>query len=516
MQQDFSSNNKRIARNTLLLYFRMIIVLFVSLYTSRIILKALGVEDFGIYNAVGGMVAMLSMLTGSLSVATSRFITYELGNKNSKRRRDVFSMSINLMIIVSIVIVVFGETLGLWFLNNKMTIPETRCNAANIVYQLSLLTFVFNILSVPYNASIIAHEKMKIFAYVGVVEVVCKLAIALYLIDAFLDKLIVYSLLLLLLAILIRLFYASYCKKKLKECTYHFTWNLNLCKEMFTFAGWNFLGASTSILRDHGTNVMMNVFFGPAINASRGLSMQVNSAINSFVQNFIMAINPQITKSYAEDNIERTVFLALKGMKLSFLFLIIITFPVFFLTPFLLKLWIDVVPDHSVSFIRLILCFTLIESLSNPYITVIFAIGKLKKNQIIIGTLQVLSFFLTYLSYKLASVPEMAYFFAIITSAICFMVRLKILKELIDFPIMKAITILSKNIAPVTIIVAVSLFVAHVYNLDIIFSFRDFVFKLILSLLFIVIVVSFIGLSREESVYIWRLLKNKFIQPGHK
>ena len=312
------SNNKRIAKNTLLLYLRMLFLMAVSLYTSRVVLSALGVEDFGIYNVVGGVVTMFSMLSGSLSAAISRFITFELGKGNLPKLKRIFSSSVTIQIILSAIIILLIETVGVWFLNAKMVIPEVRVEAANWVLQFSAITFVINLISIPYNAAIIAHERMSAFAYISILEALGKLVIAYLITVSPIDRLVFYAILMCAVALMVRLTYGRYCKKHFEECTYHFVFDFALLKRMSGFAGWNFIGASSAVLRDQGGNLVINLFCGPAVNAARGIAFQVNAAINGFVVNFMTALNPQITKQYAMGNRDYMMNLIFKGARFSF------------------------------------------------------------------------------------------------------------------------------------------------------------------------------------------------------
>ena len=296
---DKSANNKRIAKNTLLLYGRQLFVMVVTLYVSRVVLSSLGVEDYGIYNVIGGLITMFIMVSGSLSSAISRFITFELGKNDLKKMNTVFSTSINIQICIAIIVVLLCETLGVWFLNSQMNIPEGRIFAANWVLQLSLLIFVLNLISIPYNASMIAHEDMNAIAVISIIDVLLKLVVALLIIGSPFDKLVFYMFLLTVEAFVIRIIYGFYCNRKYVECTYHFVYDRNLLKEMFKFAGWNFFGVGAYTLNTQGVNILMNLFFGVTVNAARGVATQVNSAISQFVYSFTTAINPQITKSYA-------------------------------------------------------------------------------------------------------------------------------------------------------------------------------------------------------------------------
>lgn len=310
---DNSANNKRIAKNTLLLYVRMLFLMLVSLYTSRVILNALGVDDYGIYNVVGGFVMMFSMLSSSLSAAISRFLTFELGTGDTEKLKRVFSSSVTIQAGIAIVVILIAETIGLWFLNEKMVIPDNRITAANWCYQFSIITFAINLISVPYNAAIIAHERMSAFAYISIVEGLGKLAIAWCIVVSPIDRLVFFAGLVAALAVIIRFIYGLYCKHHFEECIYHFIYDHNLLKQMCGFAGWNFIGSSSGILRDQGINILLNLFFGPSVNASRGIASKVQQTVQNFVGNFLTALTPQITKKYASGNYQDTFKLVFFG-----------------------------------------------------------------------------------------------------------------------------------------------------------------------------------------------------------
>lgn len=369
----------------------------VSLYTSRVVLNALGVEDFGIYNVVGGVVAMFSVLSGSLSTAISRFITYELGKGNKENLNKIFSSAVTIQFGLAGIIILLAETIGIWFLNIKMNIPEVRMEAANWVFQFSIITFAINLISVPYNASIIAHEKMSAFAYISILEAVGKLTIAYLITISPIDKLIFYAILMCVVALIVRLTYGNYCKRHFSECTYHFSWDKLLLKQMFGFAGWNFIGASSAILRDQGGNVVINLFCGPTVNAARGIAFQVNNAVNQFVTNFMTALNPQITKSYASGDKEYMMTLIFQGARLSFYMLFLLSLPILVNTHYILTLWLKIVPEHAVLFVQLILIFALSESISQPLITAMLATGKIRNYQIIVGGLQMMNLPVSYI-----------------------------------------------------------------------------------------------------------------------
>lgn len=429
-----TSNNKRIAKNTMLLYFRMLLMMVINLYTSRVILKALGVEDYGIYNVVGGMVTMFSIFSASLSSAISRFITFNIGNGNHEKLNSVFSTSINIQLIIGIIIILLLESIGICFLNYKMVIPDDRLVAANWVFQFSTITFVLNLLTVPYNASIIAHEKMSAFAYISILDAILKLIVAYVIVCEPFDRLVFYAMLLMLLGLINRFIYAVYCKRQFEECTYHFVWDKSLLKEMFSFAGWNFIGASSAVLRGQGVNILINLFNGPVVNAARGIAVQVNSAVNQFTSNFMTAINPQITKNYASGNYDYMMKLIFQGARLSFYILLILSLPIIFTTPYLLKLWLDNVPEHTVNFVRLVLVFTMSESLANPLVTAMLATGNIRNYQLVVGGLQLLNLPISYLFLKLGYSPEVVYVVAIVISVICEISRLWMLRSMIGIP----------------------------------------------------------------------------------
>lgn len=452
---DTSANNKRIAKNTLMLYFRMLLTMVVSLYTSRVILGALGVEDFGIYNVVGGVVAMFSMLSGSLSAAISRFITFELGTGNKERLSLVFSSSVTIQLALCVIALLLAETIGIWFLNNKMIIPESRIIAANWVFQLSLLSFVINLISIPYNAAIIAHEKMSAFAYISMFEAVSKLLVAYCIVFSPFDKLILYAILLSAISIIIRVIYGVYCKKRFSECRFHLVFNQDILRQMFGFAGWNFIGASSALLRDQGSNIVINMFFGPAVNAARGIAFQVNAAINSFVSNFMTALNPQITKSYAHGDHEYMMMLLFQGARFSYYILLILSLPVIINTDYILQLWLGQVPAHTVRFIQLVLVFGMCESISSPLITAMLATGKIRNYQLMVGGLQMLNLPVSYFLLCRGAIPETVFVVAIVISQICLASRLYMLRGLIGLKVRDYVKKVYLNVIMVSIASAI-------------------------------------------------------------
>ena len=486
-----------------MLYFRMLFLMVVSLYTSRVVLNALGVEDFGIYNVVGGVVAMFSMLSGSLSAAITRFITYELGTGNRENLKKIFSSAVTIQIGLAIVIILLAEAAGIWFLNVKMNIPETRMTAANWVFQFSILTFAINLISVPYNASIIAHERMSAFAYISILEALGKLAIAYLITVSPMDRLIFYALLMCVVALLIRLVYGGYCKKHFEECTYHFLWDKDLLKHMFGFAGWNFIGASAGVLRTQGINILLNIYFDPVVNAARGIAVQVNNAVSSFSTNFLMDVNPQIIKSYSKQDNERAYMLAMCGARFSFLLLSVISLPIICETEYILKLWLKMVPNYSVTFVRLALILAIVEVISLPLVTLQQATGKIRNYQIVVGTLHMINFPVSFIFLHFGFNPEIVYLIAIILAFISLYARLYMLKQVVDISIIK----FNKEVVFRSVIVALLMFsslsMAEEYM-------HNFFASIMLSLVIAVFWSFAVGLKKQELIYAYsKIIKKK-------
>ena len=450
-----SGDSKRIAKNTLLLYGRMILLMLVALYTSRVILQALGVTDYGIYNAVGGFVAMFSVLTGSLSAAISRFITLELGKGDQEKLTRIFSTAVIIQVLIGLVIIVLVEAFGIWFLNHKMSIPPDRLVAANWVLQFSLLTFAINLLSVPYNATIIAHERMSAFAYISLLEAACKLLIAFLVGYAPFDNLIFYGLLMCLVALLVRSTYALYCKRHFAECHVRWRFDRGLFREIAGFAGWNFIGASSGVLRDQGVNVLLNVFYGPAVNAARGIAMQVSAAVGQFTQNFLTALNPQITKSYAQGERDYLMKLVFQGSRLGFYMLLLLSLPIIMETHTVLQLWLKIVPDHAVVFVRLILIYVMTEAISYPLVTLMLATGRIRNYQIVVGGCQMMNFPIAYVLLKMGLPPESTVVLSIAVACLCLAARLYMLHGMVKLPVRRFLLKVVLNILAVSLLSAV-------------------------------------------------------------
>lgn len=431
---DNTSSNKRIAKNTILLYFRTLLILIVSLYTSRVVLNTLGVDDYGIYQAVGGVVAMFSVISGALSNSISRFITFSLGKGDKETLNKVFVTSINIQVIISIIVLLLCEIVGVWFLNYKMNIPLERIVAANWVLQCSLITFVVGLISTPYNACIIAHEHMSAFAYVSILDAVLKLVIIYALCVSPYDKLITYSILLVVVSLITRFIYGWYCGKHFEECRYRFSFDHNLFKEMSGFAGWNFFSNAVYIFNSQGVSILVNMYFGVALNAARGIATQVDGTLKQFIENFTMAVNPQITKSYAAGDTERLNYLICKGARFSYFLLFILCLPLLFETNMILTIWLKNVPDYTVAFVQLSLIGSLVTCLGTTGYTACMATGHIKKYVLWITILGLLVFFLTWLAYVQGCSVVVTYWIYIFIYIIVQVARLFLMKIMLGFP----------------------------------------------------------------------------------
>lgn len=496
-----AENTKRIAKNTLMLYVRMLFSMMVSLYTSRVVLNTLGVEDYGIQNVVGGVVGMFSLLSGSLSAAISRFLTFELGKGDKQRLAKVFSTSLVVQVILALIIIVLIESIGVWFLNHKMVIPDERMFAANCLLQFSILSFAVGLISVPYNASIISHEHMSVFAYIGMADVIARLLIVISLsyLPASFDKLISYSVMLLGVGLMFQWVYWRYCRKHFEECRFRLQLEKPLLKEMLGFAGWNFIGASSAVLRDQGCNVVLNLFWGPTLNAARGIAQQVSNAIGGFVGNFMTALNPQITKSYASGDKEFMMALIFRAARFSYYLLLILSLPVFLNTDYLIHLWLGQVPDHVVLYVRLILIFSLCETVSNPLITVMLATGNIRNYQIIVGGLQMMNLPISYILLKIGLFPEVITVVAIALSIACLIARLVLLRRMIDLSVGNYIKEVLLNLLFVTVVaMVVPIITIAIYSP----SFAYFLLSCCISFLCASMSVYFLGCSKGERLFI--------------
>ena len=506
---DTSVNNKRIAKNTLLLYVRMLFIMGVSLYTSRVVLNTLGVEDYGIYNVVGGVVAMFGFINGAMSSATQRFITFALGKGDMDNLQKVFSTTLQIHALIATIIFILGETVGLWFMYTQMQIPADRMDAAFWVLQCSIMSAIVMIVSVPYNADIIAREKMSAFAYISILEAVLKLAIVFLLLVFTQDKLVLYSALVLCVQLFIRFCYGHYCNKHFPESKYRHVWDKRLFKEMTGFAGWSMFGNLSAVLYGQGLNMLLNVFFGPVVNAARAVAVQVQSVMQQFVSNFQMALNPQITKTYAKGEMDEMHQLMFRSARFSFYLLFLLSLPVLFETDFILTIWLKTVPDNTVTFLRIIICTSLIYTLANPLIIANQATGKVRKYQAVCGSILLMILPVSYVCLKLGCPAYSVFIVHFCMEALTQLARIIMLRPLIGVKIKDFfkhiyarvfIVIVLSSIAPVA--------VYHNMNDTVL---RFFVLSTA-CLLSVGIVVYSVGLSQSERAFV----KSKVLTPAHK
>lgn len=430
---DNSGNNKRIAKNTLLLYVRMILTMAVSLYTSRVLLNTLGIQDFGIFSVVGSIVILFEFINGSMTASTQRFLSFEIGKGNSIGLDKIFSMSINIHVLIAAITLLLAETIGLWFVKTHLTIPNGRLDAALWIYHFSVLSFILTILRVPYNAMIIANEKMQAFAIISVIDVVMKLLIVFILLVIDFDKLKLYGLLVFGATLIISFLYKAYCKYRFRALSYRWKWDKNLFKTLLSFAGWNLWSNIAYIAFTTGINVLLNIFFGPTVNAARGIAYQVNGALGGFVANLRVAMNPQIIKSYATGDTLYMTKLAFTGSKFSFFLLLVLSLPLLIDIDVVLKLWLNIVPEYTALFCRLVIINTMVDCISAPLSTIAQATGKIKVYQITTGLLFFSILPISYLFLQFHFPPETPHYINIFISVVATITQIIMISRLVTF-----------------------------------------------------------------------------------
>ena len=495
---DTSANNKRIAKNTLMLYVRMLFTMAVSLFTSRVVLQTLGVEDYGIQNVVGGVITMFTFINGGMVSSTQRYLNFEIAKGNADRLKSVFNTALQIHALIAVVIIILGETVGLWFLLEKLVIPEERMTAAMWVYQCSIIACVVNILSVPYNADIIAHEKMSAFAYISILDVTLKLVIVYLLVVSPIDKLIVYAILTLLVQLLIRYVYTRYCNKHFQESFVEWKLNKPLFKEMLSFAGWSFWGNLAGILYTQGLNMMLNIFFGPVVNAARGIAVQVQAAVQQFVSGFQTALNPQITKNYASGDLEQMHSLMFRSARFSFLLLFFLSLPVLLETDFLLTLWLKTVPDDAVIFTQIMICISLIYTTANPCVVANQATGKVKIYQMVVGGILLMILPISYIFLKLGAPAYSVFIVHFFVESVAQFSRMYMLRKLINLPMWQYM----KNIyIPIVTTVAVAIILPIIVRMQVEEGWLRFIAVGFTCVLSVGISTFFIGFTKHERVF---------------
>lgn len=460
MNTTVSSNNKRIAKNTVYLYVRLLVSLVIGLYTSRVILEVLGVEDYGVYNIVGGFVAMLSILTNTIRSAAQRFITYALGQGDPERLSNTLSTFVALYLIVAAIVLIIGEIVGNLFLDKILVLPATRIDAAFFVFHCSLIVFVINLIAIPYNACVIAHERMNFFAVISIVESVMKLSIALLLYKSTFDKLKTYAVLLSVLSLIILLSYFIYCRINFIEAKGRLCIKKPIFKEVFSYSAWVIIGSSSSVIKEQGVNIILNNFKGVAINAAKGVSMQVEHVVSMFASNIGTAISPQITKSYASGNVDRAIRLTFLMAKVQGILLIYLCLPLIVEAEYVLTLWLKEVPEHAVLFTKWVLILCVARTFNGSVVPLNLATGKVKYVQIAGGGIMLLNLPLSYLVLKLGADPVSTVIVGVIIEFIVMIVVSLFLRHNIGFPVLNflvksVVSILGIGIATMALLIFV-------------------------------------------------------------
>lgn len=505
----YTSSNKRIAKNTLLLYFRQILIMLVSLYTVRIILDVLGVEDFGIQNVVAGMVTMFSFLSSSMASASQRFFSFDIGRNREDKLRLTFSVTILIYLIISIIVLIVLETFGLWFLHTQMVIPKDRFDAAVLVYHFSVLSFIFTILKVPFLSLVIAHEDMGVYAGTSIIEVLLKLALVFLIKIIPIDKLVLYGILLSFVAFVNTIIYVVFCRIKYSECRLKITWDKALFFSILSFSGWSLFGNIANVLKNQGVNVLLNIYFGPVINASRGIAQRVSSAVTSFSHNFVTAVRPQLIKLYAVGSSEAMMSLALKSSKYTSFLLSLFLLPLITETKNILNLWLGQVPDFSVIFTRLILVDALIKSMTEPMMTVIQATGKIKLYQILVGGTLLLNLPLSALALWKGASPEAVFIISIGLTILSSFFRLIIIKKHVSYRIND---FLLHVFIPVVLVLTASFTMHYILGMFLPTSIPVSVLKSIISIFVLVALIYLVGMNKQErgsfKIGMFNFLKN--------
>lgn len=484
----------------------MLISMFIGFFTSRILLNQLGVVDFGVYNVVGSIIVLLGFLNSTLSLSTQRFINFELGNNNYQQLQKVYSSSIIIHCALAFVVFILAETVGLWFLNYHMNIPEERMVAANYVYQFSIFSAMLSLTMIPHTATIIAHEHMSQYATIGIIDVFLRFSVAcmLYIIQT--DKLIVYALAMFLVVLANYLTYYIYCKKKFPECSFIVSKDKQLYREMLSFSGWNIFSSISMILNGQVVSIILNVFFGPIVNAARGISTQVNGAIGGFVQNFQIAVNPRIIQTFAANEIQTFYRLINQSAKFSFFLLLIFVVPVWINIEDILQLWLGTVPEHTADFCRIVFIVSLINTFSLPLATAANATGNIKIFQFACGVLEILNIPFSYLLLKLGNPPVTVYFVQLAITISTLFVRLIVLRKLVSLNISQFLTKIVSRCLFVAILSFSTMMIATYINTESLLGLLSSIFiSLSLTALFIML----LGLNREEKAIAINLIKNK-------
>lgn len=502
---DNTSNNKRIAKNSIFLSIRMVIVLAISLYTTRVILRVLGVEDYGVYNVVCGFVSMFAFLNTSMSNGIQRFFNYEFQKNGEEGANKVFNIALLIQFLLAVLIIVVAETVGLWYLHNKMVIPDGRMIAAEWIFQFTVIGFVFLIMQAPFSASIMAHEKMDVFAIIGIIDALLNLGIVLVLPFLSGDYLILYGLLHSLIRVLNFSLNYFYSRFHFKEIRFNLTFHKQLFGSMLSFSGWNIFGSFSHLMKEEGINLLLNYFFGTVVNAARGVAAQISSGMQSFVSNLVVPVRPQIVKSYADGNYTRTMNLMYSISKLSCLFLYLISLPVLFQIDFILDIWLDhTVPDHTSIFVIIVVLTSFLNNLNAAVSIVVHASGKMRNYQVITSIIVLSAIPLSYVALKLGASPESSLWITFLTMVIVQMVSLFILRGIIDFSIL---AYFKRVLLPIAYVIVTTIWVPVVLNIVITPGIYQLISVLFLSMLITCFSIYFVGLDKSERDLVYSFIK---------
>ena len=501
-----SDNNKRIAKNTAFLYFRMLLIMLVTLYTSRVVLAELGVVDFGLYNVIAGVVAMLGFLKSAMSLSVQRFLSFEMGRKNIKKLNVVFNVSLYAHVFLALIVFVLAETVGLWFVRTQLVIPLERVDAALFVYQCVVASSVLSVLEVPYNAVLLAAERFNIYAYVSIIEVVLKLAVAFLLTVTVFDKLEFYGFVIMAVTVFITSFYAVYAIRNFNYTRLCKVWDKGTLKNILGFSVWSLLGELSWVFVLQGINILINIFSGPMVNAARAISYQVNGAISSLTRSFQQALNPQIIKQYAAGNNEEMKSLLFRGTRFSYYLMLFFTSPLLLETDFILNLWLKDVPEHTVLFCQLVLIGGLLDGLSNLLATIAKAYGKIRNYQILVSVLLMLNFPISYILLKMGYFPEITMIVYLFVSVCLLLVRLYLTQRMIGLSPTEYFRKALVPILYVTLSTSGILLVVQTIEFAPVLRFFISCFSSVIVISFTTL---FLGMTKGERNYVFTIIKNK-------
>lgn len=501
----YKTDNKRIAKNTLFLYFRMMLMLLVSLYTSRLVLQTLGVEDYGTYNIVGGIVSIFTFISGAMVASTQRYLNFYLGTGDEEKLQKTFNVSLIIHLIVALLIIAFAETVGVWYIYNKLVIAPERLNAAFWTFQCSTIATAFIVMSFPYNAAITAREKMSTFAYITIYDACVKLLIVYAIMNTTFDKLVSYAILMMLAQISTTLIYRIYCIRHFKECKLNFKGlTMPMFKELLSFSGWNFVGNIANVCLTQGVNLLLNAFFGPAVNAARGISVQVQNSVSGFCTNFQNAQNPQIIKSYAAGEHVEMHKLIFRASRFSYFLMLLFSVPIIMKSDIIMQIWLKEPPEYTSIFVQYTMGFGLVQSLANPLLTGAIATGSVKKIMSIIATFFCMIIPVCYIALYFGADPVSVFFIQLIMYIIAHIIRLWIVSKQLNFQKNKYL----KDVAiPCIYITIMSFVVAYLINLLLIDNIVNNLLFCLTSIASTAFIIVSIGLKGNEKKQIFNIIK---------